>query len=353
LPSLEETVLKKIHLTTEDMADFFAELYILKQAEIPEKKALKMMARGQDKKNIQRLLKVLNTALSLRLGLAQLPAVIPEYIIALLAQEETKNNNTNVLNDIAKHLYDLSASENIASYRQQLRACFLYPAILLLIMFVISILLQIFIIPVFAALFESFGTELPQLTIMIINLMESVESNIGILLILSIILTIYLKSSYSSDFKSELTLQLPIIGSTVRNIESSAVINTLYLLCSYQFDFTEALRLSASATRNTVFITALTESSDKKIINEYGLNDLRKKHIFSEKTMRLLEIFEKTQQLYILENIAQSYRQQIPKQTALSLRILNIILLIVCWLILTITIIGLYLPIFKMGNSVF
>jgi type IV pilus assembly protein PilC len=335
LRSLKETGLKKIHLTTEDMADFFAELYILKQAEIPEKEALEMMAEGQDKKNIQRLLTALNTAPSLRLGLAQLPAIIPEYIIALLGQEETKNNNAKVLKYIAKHLYDLSETENIASYRQQLRSCFLYPAIVL------------------ADLFASFGAELPQLTIIIIKLMESLESNIGILLILSIILAIYLKSSYSSKFKSLLALRLPIIGSTVRNIESSAVINTLYLLCSYQFDFTEALRLSASATHNTVFITALTESSDKKITNEYTLDNLRKKHIFSEKTMRLLEIFEKTQQLDILENIAQSYRQQIPKQIALSLRILNIILLIVCWLILTITIIGLYLPIFKMGNGVF
>jgi type IV pilus assembly protein PilC len=353
LRSLKETGLKKIHLTTEDMADFFAELYILKQAEIPEKEALEMMAEGQDKKNIQRLLTALNTAPSLRLGLAQLPAIIPEYIIALLGQEETKNNNAKVLKYIAKHLYDLSETENIASYRQQLRSCFLYPAILLLIMFMITTLLQIFVMPVLADLFASFGAELPQLTIIIIKLMESLESNIGILLILSIILAIYLKSSYSSKFKSLLALRLPIIGSTVRNIESSAVINTLYLLCSYQFDFTEALRLSASATHNTVFITALTESSDKKITNEYTLDNLRKKHIFSEKTMRLLEIFEKTQQLDILENIAQSYRQQIPKQIALSLRILNIILLIVCWLILTITIIGLYLPIFKMGNGVF
>jgi hypothetical protein len=38
--------LKKFYLSDEELADFFAELYALRQSEIPESKALQIMAEG-------------------------------------------------------------------------------------------------------------------------------------------------------------------------------------------------------------------------------------------------------------------------------------------------------------------
>jgi type IV pilus assembly protein PilC len=348
--------LKKIYLTNEEMADFFAELYILRQAQIPEKEALQIMAEGQDTKAMQLFLNTLSEAPSLISGLEQFPAIIPEYIIALLSKFKKDNSEIKVLEDIAEHLANLSLTYNGISYKQQVKSSFAYPIILLLFLFIVSAFMMIFVVPVFDDMFKGFGKELPPITQLFISVSELMQENwwkfaIGFIGIDQACRFFYSHSQKFRLFIERIILKIPIIQRLIITIESVAIIKTLSLLCSYQFSLAEALRLSATATQNTVFIVTLTETANN-VANSDGLVDgLKQKQIFSAKTIRLLKVFEKTQQLQILNKLAQSYHKQIPRGLGVLLRILNIILLMGCWLIIGATVIAMYLPIFAMGEA--
>lgn len=344
--------MKKSHLTTEDLANFFAELYILRQAQIPEKEALQMMLEGQDKTAVQQFLTGLIAAPDLLSGLEQFSATIPEYILALLRQARKNNAEIKVLSDIAEHLTALTITDTGVSYRQKLKSCLVYPAVILLIVFLLATVMMVFVIPVFAEMFKSFGSALPTPTQLLVDISDCVQQYFGLLLILILAAAGYLGSPFSLGFKSKLVLQLPSIGCVVRCIESAAVLKTLQLLCTYQFDFAEALRLSASASRNTVVVATLTESADKVAKGAELAESLQAVSIFSAKARRLLAIFAKSPQLEILKNLADYHDRQIPAQTTLSLRLLNVGLLIICWLLVGAIVIALYLPIFEIGAAV-
>lgn len=336
--------MKKLHLTNEKLADFFAELYALRQSEISESEALQIMVEGQDNKVMQDFLKSLIAAPNLIRGLAQFPAVIPDYIIALL----THTSDIQVLNDIAEHLNKLSFTDSGISYRQQLINYLLYPVAILMIALLLTSIMLIYVIPVFEDLFNGIGAELPALTRLFIELGHYAPIGIGLLLILSVILFIM---PYQSKFKSTLLLRSPIIGRVTACVESATVINTLYLLSCYQFKLAEALRLCATSSQNSVVISALIDSADN-INKELWLDSLKHARIFSVKTLLLLNVFAKTEQLLILKTLTASYHKSIYKEITLSLRLLNTLLLISCWLIVGVILIALYLPIFQIGAAI-
>lgn len=346
--------MKNINLTNEELADFFSEFAILRKAQISEKEALQMMSDGEGKKNRELFLTTLTQACDLVTGLKQFPTVIPEYIIALL---EKNNSEVNVLEDIAEYLTGLSLTYNGVSYKQQIKAAFLYPIIVLFFLLVFSTLMLVFVVPAFDFMFKGFGKELPAFTQLFISLSQALQQN-WLIFFISLVIIIQVWRFSIARFESfrkfvgEVILKTPFIGAFIKTIESAVVIKAFLLLCSYQFDLAQALRLSASATQNTVFKIALTESADN-VAKGSGLADsLKQARIFSAKTLRLLNAFEKTDELKILNTLAQSYQTQIPIGVSVSLRILNVVLLIGCWIAVGSMVIAMYLPMFMMGEAV-
>jgi type IV pilus assembly protein PilC len=344
--------LKTIHLTTEDLADFFTEFCLLRQAALTEKEALALMLESENKKSIQHFLTSVINAPDLLSGIEQFSHTVPAYLIALLHQAKKNNTELTVLTDIAQHLNDLSFTDSGFSYRQKLKGCLMYPAFILVLVLTLTILLLIYIVPIFSDMFNSFGSLLPLPTQFFIHLSLYVQQYIGLILILFLGLIVYFLSPYSQHLKSKLLLNLPLIGRVVRSIESVTILKTLHLLCSYQFSFTQALHLSASASQNMLVINALTQTTDKTIKDDNLTENLQQIPVFSAKTRRLLALFAKTQQLQLLKNLSDYYDKLIPGQTALSLRVLNTVLLLSCWLIVGAIVIAVYLPIFAIGEAV-
>lgn len=344
--------MKRKHLTTEDLADFFAELHILRQAEIPEKEALLMMLEGQDKKTVHTFLTSLTNTPNLLSGLEQFSESIPEYLIVLLRYARKENAEIKVLADIAEHLNDLTITDTGGSYRQKLKSRLLYPAIILLVVTIMATVIMLYVMPVFAEMFKSFGAALPALTQLFVTLSETLQQYFAVPLILLVVVAVYFNSPYSAAFKSRQLLQLPAIGQVMRGIESTAILRTLHLLSGYQIGFAEALRLSASASQNRVTITELTECADNFAKSGELIPSLQTVSVFSAKTRRLLAVFEKTQQVQILKNLADYHDKQIPRQTTLSLQVLEVVLLVACAMIVGAMVIAIYLPIFAMGSAV-
>lgn len=346
--------MKNIYLTNEELADFFSEFAILREAQIPEKEALQMMADGQGKKNRELFLKALIEAPDLVSGLGQFPAIIPKYIIALL---EKNNSEVKVLEDITEHLMSLSLTYNGISYKQQIKSVFLYPVIVLFFLLILSGLMLVFVVPVFDEMFKSFGKELPAFTQVFVSLSGVMVESWWIIAIVIVVILLGWKVSYARSEKFRqlvglVVLKIPSIGAFIKTIESAAVIKTFSLLCSYRFNLAEALHLSATATQNPIFISTLTESAERMAKDNGLIDSLKQTPIFSARTLRLLKAFETTQELKILNKLAQSYQTQIPRGVSLSLRILSVMLLIGCWIIVGSMVIAMYLPIFAMGEAV-
>ncbi|MCK4492978.1 MAG: type II secretion system F family protein, partial [Methylococcales bacterium] len=174
-------------LTEEAFAEIFEEYYFLRDAEIPEKEALAIIAKEQTKPVAQDFLASLIEAPSFMVGLRKFPQFAPDYMIALLEQGQKNNEEIAVLKSLSENLRKLLLLDRQGqSYKQQLKINSRYPLGVLFFCFFVMVILLIFVVPVFEDVFQSFGAELPPLTQLVVKVSSFFQQWwwIGVLIIL-------------------------------------------------------------------------------------------------------------------------------------------------------------------------
>lgn len=344
--------MKSKHLTMTELAEFFEEYFLLRQAGENSRQVAETMLAYQDNRSIQRILSSLSAVKNLSSGLSEFSSQIPEYIIALLQKSETEGTEIETLAAISTHLNSMAAIDEDMPYRHKLRLSLFYPLVILLICFMLVFLLMIFVVPLFEELFYGFGAELPAFTQMFISASAVLQKSYLPIVATIIVIFIYLRLPLSQSLRSRMILMLPSIGDVGRETETAFVINALHLLLSHDFRLPEALRLSAGATQNTVIAEALLKGSEAASKNLPFVEALAKANVFSPRTLHLLTIFDRSLHLDLLQNLVRQIGRKLARQGKTSLRSVSIALLILCWLIVGSAIIAMYLPIFQLGSAV-
>ena len=341
--------MKKNNVTTEDLSEIFEELYLLRTSKISEKEALQILSENQEKKSVRHFLNRLSLSPSFIDGLTEFPKLVPKYII-----ETLKNNpEISVLKDVAEHLISLSLSEdNNISFNKNIKHSFAYPVFLFVFCFLFMNIMLIFIIPVFEDLFRGFGAELPALTQMVIDISEWLQTAWWKILAVLCFLILGFELEFAAKFKSRLILMLPSIGKLARYTETFIVLKTLHFLLEHRFNLKDALRLSASATNNSVISEALLQSADDMEKQQSFITRLEKQAVFFQKTIHILKIFEKTGNIELLQHFAKKCAKKVYQQNHFSSRATGAFLLVFCAFIIGLVIIAMYLPVFMIGSVI-
>jgi len=336
-------------LTEEEFAEIFEAFYFLREAEINEKEALHIIAKEQTKPAAQNLLAVLLNAPSFIEGLSQFPNYAPEYVITLLRQGQKNKEEVKVLASLSEHFTKiLFLDEEGGTYKQRLKKHLTYPVAILVVAFIISTVLFIFVVPVFDEIFQSFGAELPALTQLVVRLSELMQQWWWLCVGLIWLGLFCFNHKMNQRFRSKLALYF----SAIRYVESFLILRTLHLLLSYDFNLQEALRLSATVSKNTLIIEALNKSADAVAEKKSFVDYLKEKSVFPNKILPRLRIFEKTNRFIILQKLINRNEFILKKNLSEASKIMNSVIMVIMGIIVGIFIIAMYLPIFSMGAAV-
>ena len=336
-------------LSEEAFAEIFEAFYFLREAEIPEKEALTIIAEEQTKPAVKNFLASLLNAPSFIEGLREFPQFAPDYMMALLAQGQKNNEEIKVLKSISEHLVKLLLlDDENGSYKKQLKKYLNYPWGTLIVAFMVSTVLLVFVVPVFDEVFVSFGAELPVLTRYIVRLSEFMQTwwwvCIGIIL--------FGKYCFMHPINKSIRSKLALYFSVVVYAETSATIRTLHLLLSYGVYLQEALCLSATASQNVIISRALIKSANALTEKESFVDCLKQQGIFPNKVLQSLRVFEKTNRLILLDRLVNRMSFNIKSNIKGSAKKMNSVIMVILGLTVGILIIAMYLPIFSMGAAV-
>jgi len=346
----KELILKNIDLKPAELADFFDEYALLRQSSDNEQQVLETMLAYQSKRQ-KKFIQVLLESETLIDGLHKFPNSIPAYIIALIEKAKQEEKEGAVLEAIAYHLLKHGVTSSGQSLKEKLRKNFTYPFALLGVVYILVTMLMVFVIPVYKDLFDSFGADLPSLTLFLLEVSDFFVGSFTAVLILVVVIFLYLKSSISLNARSRLML-IPPFGVINREIESINVLNALQLLLSFDFSTSDALRWAGSATKNTVIQKALIQSAENSESGQSFTDNLIEAKIFSEKTAHILAVMAQGETLDLLPKLIAHINRKLSGDSSSLLRNFNVVLLFLCWLIVGVTVIGMYLPIFKLGAAI-
>lgn len=249
-------------ITVADVSTFTRQLATMVNAGLPITEALlilRQQTKGAMQKVVAQILTDVEGGESLSIAMARHPKVFSPTYIALLKSGEVGGVIDEVLGRLADNL------EKQQEFTGKVKGALIYPAIIVVGMFVVGLVMMIFVIPRLTSLYGDFNAQLPTATKILIGV-----SNFFIKFWPFLIIGVggglwgfsaYRKTPAGKRRTDELIFKLPIIGELQREVILTELTRTLSLMVGAGVSILEALNISAGVVGNEVIADALRDAS--------------------------------------------------------------------------------------------
>jgi len=257
-----------------------------------------------------------------------------------------------VLDTLATYL------ERIEALKGKIKKALFYPAGVMAVGVVVSLVLLIYVIPQFKETFASFGAELPAFTQMYVSASEFTVANWWWMLGVAFAsffgaATLYKGSSNFQRTVDRLLLKVPVLGQVMHMSAISRFARTLALTFKAGVPLVEALDTVAGATGSIIYDEAVAKIRDDVSVG-YSLNlSMKQADIFPPMVVQMVGIGEEAGALdSMLFKVADFYEQEVNNAVDALTSLMEPFIIVVLGTMVGGMVVAMYLPIFKLGMAV-
>ena len=343
-----------------DIADLFEQLSRFVQGGVPITEALNLMRDGWDQRRMIKFVGQLHDSVqsgsSLSVALSTQSNIIPRFITDIVAEGEQGDELADTLTTVADYFYRVSPL--MPNQPSKIKRAFYYPLMVLLVVCIITMMLLIFVVPQFTAMFSGFGSDLPALTMMVVNASETAEAWSSVVLILALILVITFKwGSPRSARIQGLAIRLMTLAPGYRQLynkgNSALLLLTWGFLLSRGMKISEAISASSQLGQGPYWRERLNHLAQAVSVDDQAAVKRRVGGLVTPRVEQLLTLAKRLDNLESLfVRQGNRYRQQVEESYRDVTQLLEPPLIIIIGLIVGTIVVAMYLPIFKMGSAV-
>ena len=254
-----------------------------------------------------------------------------------------------MLNIVALHL------EKKLAFRKRLKQLLFYPCIVLLTGIVVTICMFIFVIPRFAELFQASRVPLPALTSCIFYLAQHMLLYMGIallLLIITIAFFYYRKQSSFFNYIIQRLKTLPIIKTCRHTILLARFTSQLSITFSAGIMITDALTLLTNTCNDPLFTRTLIDVRHR-ISAGLQLHSAMASHpLFPIMMVQMIKMGEQSGMLVLmLDKMTEMLEADIEQFLSRTSQLVEPLIMILLGVLIGGLVIGMYLPIFRLGST--
>lgn len=200
--------------------------------------------------------------------------------------------------------------------KSKIKNAMIYPAIILVVMFLVGIVMVVFVIPNLNVFFESLNVEIPIYTKIVIYTGQFMSQKWYVVLLFLIILgtSFYflIKTKIGKQTLDSTLLKIPLISPIIKKNNAAFLIRSLSSMISAGVPLTRALEISSKTVNNHYFKDAALDA-EEKIKKGWKLSNALKLHqdIFPFGVTEMVEVGEETgKSSTILKKLADFYEQE-------------------------------------------
>src|SRR6476660_8234038 len=242
--------------------------------------------------------------------------------------------------------------------RRQVRAAMIYPGVV--VSFAIAVLLALvaFIVPVFAKVFKDFGGKLPALTKFTVGLSNFITSKwyLVIVIVIAVIWSFFAwkRSSWGRPQWDRFRLRIPLrIGEVVKKVALARWSRTLSALVSAGVPILQAIEVTGKTAGNKVVEDAMDSVRDSVKRGGTIAEPLKDVAVFPSMVVHMIGVGEETGALdTMLTKIADFYEDEVSAAIKALTSILEPVMIILIGGIVGFIVISMYLPLFKVYDSI-
>jgi type IV pilus assembly protein PilC len=245
--------------------------------------------------------------------------------------------------------------EKTAKLKSKIKGAMIYPSCIVAAAITVTAVLLVWVIPVFAEVFQSFGAQLPAPTQFVINLSDFTIANIYYLVALPIIAGVGLRFAYQTErgqmIIDQAMLRVPVFGQLIRKSAVARFTRTLGTLVSSGVPILDALAITARTAGNKVIelaiVTARASIASGRTISE----PLIESKVFPPMVCQMISVGETTGALdSMLQKIADFYEDEVDNTVANLMSLLEPAVILFLGVVIGGLVVSMYLPIFKLGS---
>lgn len=244
-----------------------------------------------------------------------------------------------------------------SSAMKQVSESLRYPSLIFLVIITGMILINIFVIPTFAEVYQRANVPLPLVTIILINISGFFNHYwLYLLVIISLMVTAvyyYLKTAEGKYLWHKYQLKIPVIGIILKRIVLLRFAQTFAVIVNSGVSLMEGLSLVAQATNNAYAYREIMDMQEAIQRGNSLTQAAQTSDLFTPLELQMLAVSEETGELGpMLEQIAIFYRREVDYDLRQLSSIIEPILLILLSLIILTLAFAVYLPIWNMVKLV-
>ncbi len=348
--------LKGGRVNAADIAIFSRQLATMLASGIPMVQAFEIVASGSDKPALQKLILDIKgdieAGTSLHEALAKHPLHFDDLFVNLVEAGEQAGALETLLDKVATY------KEKSEAIKKKVKKALFYPAAVVSVAFVVTIILMIFVIPEFQKLFQGFGANLPAFTQFVINISEMVQHKgiyLAIVIGAAVWTFLYFKkrSRKMREVLDRIALKIPIIGPILNKAAIARYARTLSTMFAAGVPLVEALESVAGATGNIVYEDAIMKMKDEVATGQRLQRAMQARGIFPNMVVQMIAVGEESGSLDTMAaKVATFYEAEVDNAVDSMSSLLEPLIMVVLGVIVGGLVIAMYLPIFHLGQVV-
>jgi MSHA biogenesis protein MshG len=340
-------------IETIDVMLFSRQMYTLLKAGIPIMNALNGLQASTKNKAfaivVGDIRESLGSGRELSSALSQHPKVFSNFYVNMVRVGET----TGMLDTVFLRLFDHLEFERFM--HDQIKSALRYPTFVVIAMAIAIIVVNIFVIPAFAKVFQSFGAELPILTRALLSFSKFMVASWPYILVSSIG-AIYLFRQYIATpigkFKwDSFKLKTPLAGKIIHKATMARFARSFALASKSGVPITSGLKLVAQTADNDYISSKIDQMREGVERGESILRTATNSGVFNPVVLQMIAVGEESGSLDdLMQEVADMYQRDVEYEIkTLGAQIEPILIVFLGALVLVLAL-GIFLPIWDLGN---
>lgn len=343
-------------VTDKDITLFTRQLATMMKAGVPLLQSFDIVGKGHSNPAVAKLLMDIKMEVETGNSLTNAFRKYPLYFDALFCNLVAAGEQAGILDSLLDRL--ATYKEKIIAIKGKIKSALFYPISIIVVAFVITAVIMIFVIPAFKELFSNFGADLPAPTLFVMAVSDFFVSYWylifgGIFGGFWFFFYSWKRSKKMQMVMDRLFLRLPIFGDVIRKATIARWTRTLSTMFAAGVPLVEALDSVGGASGNYVYLEAT-----KRIQNEVSSGTsltvaMQNAEVFPNMVIQMVSIGEESGSLDgMLSKVADFFEAEVDDAVEALSSLMEPMIMVVLGTLIGGMVIAMYLPIFKMGQAV-
>jgi len=322
-------------------------------AGIPIAQTLRAIGKGHESASMEKLMLELSreveSGTSLSISLSKHPQYFNRLFTSLVEAGEESGKLDTMLERVATY------NEKLEAIKSKVKSAMMYPAIVLFVSALVTILLLLFVIPQFETLFQNFGADLPTLTRIIVDMSRWMQDKwyifIGVIAVSAVgFMYTYRRSQKLQFFMDRVFIRIPVLGPVLKKSALARFSRTLAIIFGSGVPLVDGMNTVGASTGNRVYQNAVTKVKSEISTGRSLENAMTGTGVFPNMMLQMVSSGEESGELELmLDKVAEFYEREVDDAVAALASIIEPVMIVFLGAIIGTMVLAMYMPIFKLA----